>query len=93
MDRVTNNVLNGGSKIFWNQQTITYHLISDYVSLNDYTWLRDLVMSTEVYVEYTGVLVPAVITSNNWTEKKRYTDKVYNLEIDLEIASKVKGQW
>lgn len=92
MDRVTNNVLNGGSKIFWNQQSITYHLISDYVSLNDYTWLRDLVMSPEVYVEYTGVLVPAVITSNNWTEKKRYTDKVYNLEIDLEIASKVKGQ-
>lgn len=93
MDRTNQyGVLNGGSKTFWNQQSVTYHLISDYVTLTDYTWLRDLLMSPEVYTEINGVIVPVTMTTNTWNEKKRYTDKVYNLELDIELASKVNGQ-
>lgn len=88
----SSNVMLGGNKTFWNQQSVIYHLISDYVSLTDYYWLRDLIMSPEVYMEFTGRFVPINITSNNWTEKKRYIDKVYNLELDVELALKVKGQ-
>ena len=91
MERVTANKLNGGSTTFWNQQSIKYHLISDYVSLNDYYWLQDLITSKEVYVEFTGTLVPSQITTSEWSEKKRGADKLYNLELDLEIGSKVKG--
>lgn len=87
-------VFYGGMKTFANQQTITFKLISDYVTLQQYYWLNDLIRSTEVYM---GVgadrYMPVTLKTTQWTEKKRYTDKVYNLEVDIEVSAKTISQY
>jgi hypothetical protein len=87
------NVFNGGSVQFNTQHTITYKLISDWVTLTDYTWLRDLIASPEVYMENSGTFIPVKITTSQWTQKKQYVDKVYNLELDIEFGSKEFSQY
>jgi len=95
----SNNVYNGGSKQFYTQQTISYRLISDWVNHTDYTWLRDLIMSPEVYMEYKSpfaqysYFIPVTITTSSWTEKKRYADKTYNLELDITLGTKEFSQF
>jgi hypothetical protein len=88
------NVFNGGSVQFNTQQTITYKLTSDWVNLTDYTWLRDLIMSPEVYMELnSGEFIPVKISTSSWTQKKQYVDKVYNLELDIEFGNKEFSQY
>lgn len=87
------NVFNGGSVQFNTQHTITYKLTSDWLSLTDYTWLRDLIASPEVYMENNGTFIPVKITTSQWTQKKQYVDKVYNLELDIEFGSKEFSQY
>ena len=87
------NVFNGGSVQFATQQTITYKLTSDWLNLTDYTWLRDLIMSPEVYMELnSGEYIPIKITTSSWTQKKQYVDKTYNLELDIEFGNKEFSQ-
>ena len=83
----------GGSTTFFLNQTITYHLISDYVSLTDYYWLRELINSPEVYVHSGDNYLPVLINTNNWSEKKLYVDKLYNLELDITLGSKANSQF
>jgi hypothetical protein len=87
------NVFNGGAVQFNTQHTITYKLISDWVTLTDYTWIRDLIASPEVYMENNGTFIPVKISTSQWTQKKRYVDKVYNLELDIEFGSKEFSQY
>ena len=87
------NVFNGGSTQFVTAQTISYKLTSDWVTLLDYTWLRDLIMSPEVYMEQGGYFIPVSITTSNWSEKKQYADKIYNLELDIQLGSKEFSQF
>jgi len=88
------NVFNGGAVQFNTQQTITYRLTSDWLTLSDYTWLRDLIASPEVYMELNnGEFIPVKITTSQWTQKNRYVDKVYNLELDIEFGSKAFSQY
>ena len=87
------NVFNGGSVQFNTQQTITYKLTSDWLSLTDYTWIRDLIASPEVYMENSGTFIPVKISTSQWTQKNRYVDKVYNLELDIEFGSKEFSQY
>ena len=94
MDRVNgDNVFYGGSKVFTTSQTITYRLTSDWLNLTDYNWIRDLIASPEVYMEDGGYYIPVKVNSNTWTEKKRYADKMYNLELDIEFGSKAYSQF
>jgi len=87
------NVFNGGSKQFYTAQSISYKLTSDWLSLTDYTWLRDLIASPEVYMEQGNYFIPVTIGTSNWTEKKRYADKVYNLELDINLGTKEFSQY
>jgi len=87
------NVFNGGAVQFNTQHTITYKLTSDWLTLTDYTWLRDLIASPEVYMENSGTFIPVKITTSQWTQKKQYVDKVYNLELDIEFGSKEFSQY
>lgn len=94
MDRVNSyNVFNGGSKQFATAQTITYRLTSDWLSLTDYTWIKDLIGSPEVYMEQGGYYIPVKVNTSTWTEKKRYADKIYNIELDIEFGSKAYSQF
>ncbi len=87
------NVFNGGAVQFNTQHTITYKLTSDWLTLTDYTWIRDLIASPEVYMENSGTFIPIKITTSQWTQKKQYVDKVYNLELDIEFGSKEFSQY
>jgi hypothetical protein len=87
------NVFNGGAVQFNTQHTITYKLTSDWLTLKDYTWLRDLIASPEVYMENNGTFIPVKISTSQWTQKKQYVDKVYNLELDIEFGSKEFSQY
>ena len=86
---------NGGSVQFATAQTITYKLTSDWLNLTEYNWIKELIGSPEVYMQDTTNLyyIPVKISTSSWTEKKRYADKVYNLELDIEFGSKAYSQY
>lgn len=86
MEPVSNRKLVGGNIEFVTNQKVNYSLISDYVSQTDYTWLRELISSPEVYFERGGYYYPALITDNTWTEKKRINDKLFNLSLNVELV-------
>jgi hypothetical protein len=76
----------GGYKPFVTEQTITYTLTSDWLSLKDYTWLKDLIASPDVYMENNGYYIPVKVNTNTWQEKKRYADKTYNITLEVELG-------
>jgi len=84
---------NGGMIPFVTRQSLTYKLISDWVNFVDYNWLKELIASPEVYLERNSQFIPVTISTTNWSEKKRYADKTFNLELDIELANKVNSQY
>jgi hypothetical protein len=72
---------------------LTYRLISDWLSYVDYLWVKQLTASPEVYLERGNNFLPIQISTNTWTEKKRYADKTYNLELDIEISNNINSQF
>lgn len=95
MDRKNaNGVLYGGATQFWGEQNIAIKLTSDWVNQTDYTWLKELIYSPEVYLELPlNTFYPVQITDSNWQEKKNYQDKQFNLELNIELGSKVNSQF
>lgn len=74
----------GGNTQFSVRHKVTYSLNSEYLNEKDYTWTRDLLASPEAYMEIGGYLYPIVITQNNWSQKFRRSDKLFNLAINVE---------
>ena len=95
MDRKSaNGILYGGSTQFWGEQSIAMKLTSDWVNQTDYTWLKELIYSPEVYLEVpSNTFYPVQITDSAWQEKKNFQDKQFNLELNIELASKVNSQF
>jgi len=75
------------------QHKNTYHLISNWVSGQDYEWLAQLVSSPIVYMEVQGAYFPVTIVNNNYNYKLEISDKLFNFEIDIEIGKKINGQF
>lgn len=82
-----NKRLQGGDIQFSTKQDVKYTLTSDYVNETDYNWLRELLASPEVYYERDGYYYPVTITEAGWQEKKRINDKLFNLTINIDIAT------
>lgn len=95
MDRKNSNgVFYGGATQFWGEQSISMKLISNWVNQKDYTWLKELIYSPEVYIEVvSNTFIPVSITDSAWQEKKNFQDKQFNLELNVELASKVNSQF
>jgi hypothetical protein len=83
----------GGTIPFATQQKLTYKLTSDWVNYIDYNWLKELIASPEVYMERNNQFVPVMISTSSWTEKKRFADKTFNLELDIDLAYQVNSQY
>lgn len=85
----------------YNETTLNYsiqhkdriHLISDWVSENDYEWLAQLVGSSICYVEVLSAYFPCVITSNTYDYKLAASDKLFNFEIDIEVGKYINSQY
>jgi hypothetical protein len=89
----TYGVMYGGSNQFSTRQKLSYRLISDWLSYIDYLAVKELIASPEVYLERGANFIPVQISSNTWTEKKRYADKTYNLELDITIGTEINSQF
>jgi len=70
-------------------------LTSDWVDCNTYNWLLELIESPEVYLldDYTAPnglssvrRIPIKNIDGNWEEKITSVDKVFNLEVNLELG-------
>ena len=85
----------------YNESTVNYaiqhkdmfHLISDWVSQQDYEWLAQLMSSSIVYMEVQGAFFPVTISSNNYQYKLESADKLFNFEIDIEVSKYVNSQF
>ena len=87
--RQINNTL-GESKINYSNTMIhKIKLISDYVSETDFLWLRELLASPQVYaqIDNNAIMIPVTVETNDWAEKKRGADKMFNLEIDILLGT------
>jgi hypothetical protein len=89
----TYGVMYGGTNQFSTRQKLTYKLISDWLSYVYYLAMKELIASPEVYLERGNLFLPVQIGTNTWTEKKRYADKTYNLELDIEIGNQINSQF
>jgi hypothetical protein len=85
----------------YNETTLNYaiqhkdkfHLISDWVSQQDYEWLAQLFASTIVYMEVQGAYFPVTISSTNYEYKLESSDKLFNFEIDIEVGKYITSQF
>lgn len=85
--------LYGGTIPFTTKQKLTYKLISDWVNFTDYNWLKELIASSEVYLQRGSQFVPVNISTTSWQEKKRFADKTFNLELDIDVAYQINSQY
>jgi hypothetical protein len=85
--------LYGGTIPFTTKQKLTYKLISDWVNFTDYNWLKELIASPEVYLQRGNQFVPVNISTTSWQEKKRFADKTFNLELDIDVAYQINSQY
>lgn len=88
-----NNVANPGDVQFSTEQSVSYKLRSGYVSTTDWSWLRDLIVSPEVYMTQNGYHFPVRIKTNNWEERVKYADKSNFLDIEIESSIKTYSQF
>jgi hypothetical protein len=70
-----------------------YHLISDWVTEQDYDWLQQLVSSSIVYMEVLGAYFPVTVLSNTYSYKLTAADKLFNFEIDIEVGKYINSQF
>ena len=96
-----NTMTNIDSYNKYNETTLNYaiqhkdkfHLISDWVSEQDYEWLAQLFASTIVYMEVQGAYFPVTISSTNYEYKLETSDKLFNFEIDIEVGKYLTSQF
>jgi hypothetical protein len=70
-----------------------FHLISDWVSEQDYEWLAQLFASSITYMEVQGAYFPVIIASTNYEYKTETADKLFNFEIDIEVGKYLTSQF
>jgi hypothetical protein len=85
----------------YNETTLNYsiqhkdkmHLVSDWVSENDYEWLAQLVGSSICYVEVLSGYFPCTIASTNYEYKLKTSEKLFNFEVDIEVGKYINSQY
>lgn len=69
------------------RQSVGMALTSDWLTETDHNWMRDLIMSPEVYIERGGYYYPVTIATSEWRERVRRADKMFNLTLDINVAN------
>lgn len=90
---------NPGRVKYSTEQTTRYTLRTDWMNEKDYTWAKQLIASNDVYMSiqeknsYEWQSYPIIIRTTDWQEKKRGSDKMFNLEIEMELANNIYTQF
>ena len=67
------------------------NITSDYISENEFTFLRSLLVSNQVtwltFEEGKAVAIPVKLDDTTYTEKKTRDGKLYNLTLKVRIAN------
>jgi len=82
-----------GTSTFFVNETVNFRLVSDYVNEIDFDFFRELIASPEVYLEQSGGFFPISIVDSQWTQKRKFADKVFNLELNVEYGKKMNSQY
>ena len=61
-------------------------LTSDWVDVDTFNWLLELLESPEIYLHENGERITVQNIEGQWEEKRSDTDSVFNLEINLEFG-------
>lgn len=75
------------------RHTNRYHLVADYINEQNYEWLGQLIASPSVYMEVQDAFFPVSVKNNNYDYKRLISDKLFNLEIDVEINKNINSQF
>ena len=82
----------------WTKRTEKISLISDYLTTEENTWLEQMLYSNEIYLEFvdgSGVRnFKSVhkVTGTSWVEKETIHDKLFRLEIEVELGQEAYSQ-
>lgn len=87
------NVANPGDVQYSTEQSVSYKLRSGYVNTVDWSWLRELIVSPEVYMYQNGYHFPVRIKTNSWDERVKYADKMNFLDLEIESSVKIYSQF
>lgn len=69
------------------------HLVSDWVSQQESDWMQQLIASTSVYLESNGGYFPVIISNSQYDFKIVSADKLWNVEIDIDISRTINSQF
>jgi hypothetical protein len=83
--RKVNDVISETKINYNNVMTYKMKLVSDFISETDFTWLRQLLSSSMVYMQMNDetTFIPITIETSDWMQKFNGVDKVFNMEIDI----------
>ncbi len=66
---------------------------SNWVTEEEYSWLRNLLQSKQVYeLQSDGTKLPIIITDTSWEDKKRVNNFIFNATINYQYAYNINGQ-
>jgi hypothetical protein len=82
----------------WTKRTEKIKLTSDYLTTAENDWLEQLMYSNEIYLEFTdgagdqNFKSIGKITGNSWLEKETETDKLFKMDIEIELGHEAYSQ-
>ena len=82
----------------WTKRTEKIKLSSDYLTTAENTWLEQLLYSNEIYLEFTdgsgaqNFKSVHKVTGSSWLEKETEIDKLFKLEIEIELGHEAYSQ-
>jgi len=79
-----------GLDVFDIEADVEWTLRSDWLEDNEFVWLKQLLMSKEVFMYLDDIWQPVVITSNSYDIKRTQVTKLSNLEISCKLAHKYR---
>ena len=68
------------------KSTTKMKLNSDWISVDTFNWLLELIESPEIYLYQGGTRIAIQNIAGNWQEKRSQVDSVFNLEVSLEFS-------
>lgn len=80
-------------KDFYIEDEETLKLNSDWITEDESTWLYELVTSPEIYVETGSELFSAHVKNGEYITRNHASDKIFNLEIELETSKNIRQRW